>query len=378
MTAVETRYTRFSEPLLLECGEKLPEFTVAYECYGELNADRSNAMLVCHGLTADAHAAGKHKPDDDKAGWWDSMIGSGRTLDTDRYCVICSNVLGGCGGSTGPSSVAPGTGRPYGSRFPVVTIADMVDAQARLVRHLGIQRLDTVAGGCAGGFQTLEWARRYPELVARAVVIGATPSACAYTIALWYAMRRAIAIDPCWNGGDYSESSPPNEGLGLAAIMGLLIWMTGDTMQSKFGRQLAGGGRYTYSFANDFAMEAFLDHIGRSAAGKLDANSLLYLMRAMTYFDLAHGYESLAVALRPVEAETLLVSYRTDWRYPPSEVDTIRAALQANGVYVEHAVLESTQGHGAFLREPEGLDRVMRPFLSRPVAATGARAAGAP
>lgn len=364
---VETQSARMRSQLQLECGDELPEFTLAYECYGTPNRDRTNAILVCHGLTADAHAGGKHHHTDAKAGWWDAVIGPARMLDTDRYFVICSNVLGGCGGSTGPSSIDPRTGRPYAMSFPVLTIRDMVQAQRQLLDHLGISRLHAAIGGCMGGFQVLEWARRYPNAVDRAVVIGATPSTSAYTIALWHILGRAITADPQWNEGNYYDSAPPKVGFGLSTALGLLIWMGHDKMASKFGRVLATGSDYSYTFNPDFAVEAFFRDIEASASNRFDANSLLYLMRSMTYFDLTKGFNNLNEALAAVCADVLLVSYSSDWRYPPDAIESMRAALTENNSNAEHVVLESNFGHGAFILDPINLIPVVREFLFRPI-----------
>ena len=362
---VNTQFARMRS-LQLECGKEISDFTLAYECYGKPNSDRTNAILVCHGLTADAHAAGKHHDTDARAGWWDAVIGPGRMLDTDRYFVICSNVLGGCGGSTGPSSIDQSTGRPYAMSFPVLTIWDMVQAQRQLLDHLGISRLYAAIGGCMGGFQVLEWARRYPDAVDRAVVIGATPSCSAYTIALWHILRRTITADPQWNEGNYYDNAPPKTGLGLSTALGLLIWMGHDKLASRFGRLLANGNNYSYSFDNDFAAEAFFANIEASASTRFDANSLLYLMRTMTYFDLTNGFSNLTEALAAVRANVLLVSYLSDWRYPPEAIEPMRAALNANNIPAEHTILESDFGHGAFLLDPASLIPVVQEFLSRP------------
>lgn len=358
----------FEDPLTLAGGEELPELDIAYETYGRRSPDAGNVILVCHGLTADSHAAGRYSADDAKPGWWDAAIGPGKTIDTDRHFVVCSNVLGGCGGSTGPATPDPRTGRPYGTSFPVVTIADMVEAQRRLLESLGIRKLDAVVGGCMGGFQALEWVRRYPRRVRRAVVIGATAATSAHTLALWRLLRRAIMSDPDWNQGDYYESKGPGRGLGLAMTFGLLIWMGRDRLQSRFERRLADRDDFSYSFDADFAVESFFESVEASADHRFDANSLLYLTRAMDYFDLARGYPSLQEALKSVLAEVLLVSYEQDWRYPPAEMESLRAALAANGVSVEHVTLTSDFGHGAFLYDAASLSPTVDRFLNRPMA----------
>jgi homoserine O-acetyltransferase len=356
----------FSAPLELTSGATLPEFTIAYESYGRLNADASNAILVCHGLTGDAHAAGRRNAADPKPGWWDAVIGPGRMLDTGEYFVVCSNVLGGCDGSTGPASIDPGSGRPYGASFPVLTIADMVAAQRRLIDDLGISRLHAVIGGCMGGFQVYEWARTYPERVGRAIAISATAQTSAHTLALWRVLRNAIVDDPSYNGGDYYRSGAPLAGMARGMAMATLIWMDRAMWEDKFGRALADREAYSYSLATDFAAERFLEQVEASVSARFDPNSLLFLTRAMDYFDLERGYPDLSAALAAVSCEVLLISYRRDWRYPPADVDLVRRALTANGGDVEHCILNSRVGHGAFIYDPASLVPVVQRFLTTP------------
>lgn len=353
----------FNEPLALQSGQWLNGFHLAYETYGTLNSSRSNAVLVCHGLTADAHAAGFRADGDARYGWWDAAIGPGKALDTDRLFVVCSNVIGGCGGSTGPASIMPETGRPYGLRFPVVTIADMVDAQARLADHLGIDRFQAIIGGCMGGFQVMEWMTMYPDRLSDAVIISATPRTTTHNLGLWEVFRQAIMRDPQFNGGDYYDGEGPMSGFGLAQMFGMMVWMSRDVMEERFGLKLVEGADLSFSFEPEFAFQAFLHKIGANAGRRFDANSLLYLTRAMDYFDLARGHASLAEAFRKTTARTLLLSYASDWRYPPSEMDEIRLALEDNGLQVSHRTLESSFGHGAFVFDSEGAAEVIRSFL---------------
>jgi homoserine O-acetyltransferase len=248
-------------------------------------------------------------------------------------------------------------------RFPIVTVADMVRAQRRLLDHLGIESLQAVIGGCLGGMQAMEWGRLYPDDVDRLVVIGATAATSAHTLGLWHTVRRCITDDPNWNGGDYYDGSPPRKGLGLAMMMAMLLWMGRDGFAHRFGRRLTGD-EISYGFEADFEAERFLDGVAESAGAKFDPNSLLYLTRAMDYFDLTGGKVTLEQALSPVRASTLLVSYRSDWRYPPEEMEPIRGALAANGVSARHCILDSSFGHGAFLHDPGGLVPLVRGFLA--------------
>ena len=352
------------KPLALTSGSVLPGGCIAYEAYGTLNEARSNAILICHALTADAHAAGRHAPEEARPGWWDAMIGPGRPFDTDRFYVLCSNVIGGCGGSTGPSSLHPEDGRPYALRFPVVTISDMVRAQSLLADHLGIETFYAVAGGCMGGFQVLEWMSAWPGRLQRALAIGATPRTSPYTMALWHVIREAIRLDPDFCGGDYDATGRfPRAGMTLGTSIGMLLRMSAEMMEKKFGRRLTHAGEPRYSLEAEFEVEAFFRRIGQSGADRFDANSLLYLTRAMDYFDLTAGGKSLREALGGFRGKTLLVSYRSDWRYPPNQVDEIRAALEENGAPCTHRILESDFGHGAFIYDNAGTGEAAREFL---------------
>lgn len=351
-----------SERLLLESGRVLDGFEIAYETYGSLNRYKDNAILICHGLTADAHVAGRHAIEDSRPGWWDSAVGPGRVFDTERYFVICSNVLGGCGGSTGPSSRDPERGVPYGLRFPVLTVRDMVQAQAGLADRLGIKRFHTVVGGCFGGFQVLEWMNAFPERVMNTIVISSAHRTSTHNLGLWEVVRQAIMRDPNFNGGDYYGRELPISGMGLAQMFGMMIWMSPEIMQTRFGLSFVDDKEPSYSLKPDFAFQAFLHKVGRHAADRFDPNSLLYLTKASDYFDLSRGRESLAEAFAGCRCRTLLVSYRSDWRYPPEEMELIRMAMADNGLPVEHHVMNSDFGHGAFMYDSRGVLRCISEF----------------
>jgi homoserine O-acetyltransferase len=358
-----TAVARFDEPLALEGGASLPSFEIAYETYGDLDANGGNAILVCHGLTADQRVAAAD-PSDRKPGWWQSAVGPGAALDTDRYFVVSANVLGGFGGTSAPASIDPQTGRPYGLRFPIVTIGDMVQAQAKLAGRLGIDRFHAVVGGCMGGFLTLEWMVRFPDRVRNAIVISATARTSTHNVALWEVMREAIRRDPNWRNGDYYDGEPPRSGLALLAMFGALYWMDRATLAQRFGLRRIAGQEPTFSFAPEFEIEAFLHRIGGNVSDRLDANALLYLTRAIDYFDLTRGKQSLSQALAGARARTLLVSYRADWRYPSEEMEEINQALRAHGLSCRHVTLDSPFGHGGFLYDFSSLDPVIREFLA--------------
>ncbi|HYJ78474.1 MAG TPA: homoserine O-acetyltransferase, partial [Longimicrobiaceae bacterium] len=363
-TLVLPQAARFHEPLPLDCGRTLDEYTLVYETYGTLSPARDNAILVCHPLTKDGHLAGRHAPGDPRPGWWDAAVGPGRLLDTGRWFVVSSAVLGGSGGSTGPASTDPATGAPYGMRFPVVTVGDMVRAQKRLADRLGIERFSAVMGGCFGGEQALEWAVRYPDAVANAVVVSATAATSAHSVAIFNVMRRLIRRDPDWNGGDYYGGNFPLRGLSDALVAAVPLWMSREAMEARFGRRLAEGARdYGYSLDSEFAVEEYLDGVGGRPDRRIDANALLYLTRAVEYFDLGRGAGGVEAALARVRARMLFVSYRGDWRYPHDEVDSMRQALERLGRDARHVVLDHPLGHGAFVHDPAGLVPAVQEFL---------------
>ncbi|MET7775721.1 homoserine O-acetyltransferase [Streptomyces mirabilis] len=360
---VRATNTRFDTPLELTSGRVLPGFGLSYETYGRLDQDGANAVLVCHSLTKGAHAAGRRTAKDARPGWWDAAIGPGRMLDTDRYFVICSDVLAG-GESTGPASTDPATGRPYGAAFPVVTIEDMVNAQRRLMERLGVVQLHAVIGGCFGGQQALQWAISHPDAVRSAVVIGTGPDTSAHTIAIFSVLRHLIRSDPHFNDGDYYAGPRPVRGLASALVAAVPLWMSRDAMGQRFARRTVGGQSPRYTLRAEFAVEAFLDNIANQPRPAIDPNALLYLMRAEEYFDLPGRYGSLGTALKPVTARTLFVSYRSDWRYPPEETDLMHQVLLRQGTSSRHAVLDSALGHGGFLYEVEALAHEVTPFLA--------------
>lgn len=358
---VEPRVGRFEEPLELDCGKTLDEFEIAYEVYGELG--RSPVIWLCHGLSGTAHAAGSYASDNNKSGWWEQAIGPGRMLDTERFCVVCSNILGGAGGSSGPASRNPRTGHPYALDFPVVTVADMVRAQVRLADRLEISRLHSVIGGCLGGSQALTWGQLFPERVASVVSIGATAATSAHSLAFFEVIRQAIRRDPLWAGGNYYSQGQPSDGLTLSGLIGMLFWMSPEAMEQRFGRKHPMR-EPQYTLEPEFEMQLFLQRIADGVERRFDPNALLYTTRAMDYFDLQKGYESLAGALQDYSARTLLVSYRSDWRYPPGKVDELAKALQQVGVETRHETLESVFGHGAYLYDVQTLAPLVSEFLS--------------
>jgi homoserine O-acetyltransferase len=369
-TAAVRRIEAFEEPLPLDSGAVLPRFDIAYELYGELDEERDNAILVCHGLTTGAHAAGEASGDQ-PAGWWNALIGPGKPLDTERYGILCANVIGGCDGSTGPASVAPESGRPYGLSFPLVTFGDSVCAHARLADRLGIDRFQAALGGCVGGFQAMEWMARYPQRLDAAIVISATPRTTAHNLALWEVMRQAIMRDPQFHDGDYYDREGPLTGLGLASMVGMLVWMSRDVMSEKFGLRLLDGDEPRYTHEAEFELQAFMRGIADNADNRFDANSLIYLTKAMDYFDLTRGRSDLAEVFSGWQGRTLLISYASDWRYPAAEMDEIRVALEQAGAPVEHRTLDSDFGHGAFVYDTEGAVEEIRRFLAAAPALAG-------
>ncbi len=353
-----------SEGFELECGRRLPHITLAYETYGQLNETRDNAILILHALSGDAHVAGIHSPEDRKAGWWEVMVGPGKAYDTNRYFIICSNVLGGCKGSTGPSSIDPETGRPYGLRFPLVTIGDMVRAQRLLIDHLGIRRLLTVTGGSMGGMQALEWAVRYPDRVASVHAIATAARLSAQAIAFDAVGRQAILADPDWRQGDYYGHSTPKAGLAIARMIGHITYLSAERMREKFGRRLQDRRDLGYDLGIDFQVESYLNYQGSAFVQRFDANSYLYLTKACDYYDLAAGYHSLVEAMAGVQAEFLVVSFTSDWLFPTEQSLEIVRALQANGVPVTFLEIESNYGHDAFLLPNDELADAVRSFLA--------------
>ncbi len=362
---VETKSVELCpEGLQLESGVSLAPITIAYETYGKLNEDRDNAIMVCHALSGGAHAAGWHQGDK-KPGWWDVMVGPGKGLDTDRYFVVCSNVLGGCYGSTGPASISPLTGSPYGLRFPLVTIRDMVTVQRHLLNFLGVRSLLTVTGGSMGGMQALQWAVSYPELVRSVIAIATTHRHSAQQIAFNEVARQAVMSDPAWNHGDYYETEGPRLGLAVARMVGHITYLSDLGMEQKFGRRLRNRERFGYDFSLDFEVESYLRHQGQSFVERFDANSLLYITKALDYFDIANGQGSLSKAFRETRASFLLLAFTSDWLYPPHQLKEVAQAIRRLGKDATYCEIKSDYGHDAFLLEHQVQAPMIRSFLER-------------
>ncbi len=358
----ETQTVRFPE-LSLDSGETLRGLEVAYEAYGKLNERRSNAILILHAFTGDAHAAGVDH--EGKTGWWDNMIGPGKAFDTEHYYVLCANVLGGCRGTTGPASTNPATGQPYGMSFPVITIGDMVRLQHMLVQSLGIRRLLAVTGGSMGGMQALEWAVSFPDAVFASIPIAATARSSAQQIAFNEVGRQAIAADPDFRGGDYYAGNPPARGLAVARMVGHITYMSDESMREKFGRRLRGREEFSFGFDVDFEVESYLRYRGSQFVGRFDANSYLYITKAMDYFDLTAGYPSLAASLERARCRFLVISFTSDWLYPSYQSLEIVNALRGRNHDVTYCELTSNYGHDAFLVDVGEQTGILRGFLAR-------------
>ena len=343
------------QPLTLDSGGALAPVTIAYQTLGELNRDRSNAILVCHALTGDQYLAGKN-PATGRPGWWETMVGPGKTLDTNRYFVICSNVLGGCMGTTGPKDIDPSTSEPFGLNFPVITIADMVRAQKRLIDSLSIEQLFCVTGGSMGGMQVLQWAANYPEAVYVAAPIATAARHSAQNIGFHEVGRQAIMADPDWHGGNYyAHKVVPQRGLAVARMAAHITYLSEAALQNKFDRNLQDRAEVSFGFDADFQVESYLRHQGSTFVDRFDANSYLYITRAMDYFDMAAEYGGvLANAFRTTSTEFCIVSFTSDWLYPTAENKAIVRALNAAAARVSFVEVESDKGHDAFLLdEPE-------------------------
>lgn len=370
---VELQYASF-DSLPLDSGLTLAPFTIAYETYGRLSEKRDNAILILHALSGDAHAAGYY-PGDKRPGWWETMIGPGKGFDTDRYFVICSNVIGGCKGSTGPSSINPATGREYGLQFPVVTVADMVRAQKQLVEHLGIERLLAVCGGSMGGMQALEWVVSYPEAVCCCIAIAATPKHSPMQIAFNEVGRQAIMGDPNWNGGDYYQGDPPDAGLAVARMIGHITYLSDQSMHERFGRRLRNKETVGYDFTLDFEVESYLRHQGEMFTRRFDANTYLYITKALDYFDLSAGKGVLVETFRDLPADTrfLIIAFSSDWLYPPYQSKEIVHALRGNGLDCSYLEMHSSFGHDSFLLENKDMARVVWHFIDSTARLRGVR-----
>ncbi len=360
------------EPLTLDCGQSLAPYVQAYQTYGELDAGKSNAVLVCHALTGDQHVANEH-PITGKPGWWATMVGPGRPIDTNRFFVICPNILGGCMGSTGPASRNPETGEVYGLDFPVITVGDMVDAQVRLIDRLGIDQLFCVIGGSMGGMQVLEWAARHKERVFSAVPVASAARHTSQNIAFHEVGRQAVMADPEWQGGKYLEKGKvPRRGLAVARMAAHITYLSEQALHLKFGRNLQDRTARSFSFSADFQVESYLRHQGISFVDRFDANSYLYITRAMDYFDLAaeHG-AVLANAFKGTRTRFCVVSFTSDWLYPTRESKEIVSALNAVAADVSFVEIESDKGHDAFLLDEPELFATIRGFIGSAAARRG-------
>jgi homoserine O-acetyltransferase len=362
---VEAQRAAFDEPLALSSGATLPAFELMYETYGKLNADKSNAILVCHALNASHHVAGVYAGKPDSEGWWDNMIGPGKPVDTDRFFVVGVNNLGSCFGSTGPMSINPATGKPWGSDFPIVTVEDWVDGQARLADYLGIERFAAVMGGSLGGMQALAWATRYPQRIANALCIAAAPNLSAQNIAFNEVARAAIMTDPEFHDGHfYAYGVKPVRGLRVARMIGHITYISDEQMGEKFGRQLREGIKY--SFDPEFEIESYLRYQGEKFSEYFDANTYLRITKALDYFDPARATGGdLARALAPARARFLVISFTTDWRFSPARAREIVKALVDNRRDVSYAEIVAPFGHDAFLLDTPQYHAVVRTYLSR-------------
>jgi homoserine O-acetyltransferase len=364
-------------PLSLDSGETLSPLTIAWKTFGKLNAERSNAFLLCHALTGDQYAAGTH-PVTAKPGWWSSMAGPGLPIDTNRFFVICANVIGGCMGSSGPHETNPATGTPYGLSFPVITVRDMVRAQAMLLDHLKIESLFCIAGGSMGGMQVLQWAASYPKRVFAALPIATAARHSAQNIAFHEVGRQAIMADPEWNGGDYiAMGTNPRKGLAVARMAAHITYLSEAALHRKFGRNLQNRAALSYRFDADFQVESYLRHQGLTFVDRFDANSYLYITRAMDYFDLAADYgDVLANAFRNTKTRFCVVSFTSDWLFPTAEAKKIVHALNAAGANVSFVEFETDKGHDAFLLDEPEMFETLRGFIDAAALARGLPAKG--
>lgn len=347
---IETKIIHFSAALILECKKTLPEYDIAYETYGQLNADANNAILICHALSGDQHAAGYHSMEDKKPGWWDSAIGPGKSIDTNHFFVVCINNLGGCQGSSGPNTINPATGKYWGPDFPIVTVRDWVLCQYRFMKTLNIDHWCAVIGGSLGGMQVLQWTIDYPDLLKHAIVIAAAPKLSAQNIAFNEVARQSIMSDTDFCEGHYLEKNTvPRRGLMLARMLGHITYLSDDAMREKFGRELREG-KLNFGFDVDFQVESYLRYQGRSFVDRFDANTYLLMTKALDYFDPARDYDDdLASVLKPTNAKFLVISFTSDWRFAPERSrEIVKALLQAEK-QVSYIEIESKQGHDAFL-----------------------------
>ena len=362
---VAAQTAHFEQALTLKSGAVLPQFDLVYETYGKLNADQSNAVLICHALSGTHHVAGKYSADDKYPGWWDNLIGPGKPLDTNKFFVIGVNNLGGCHGSTGPSSINPANGQPWGAQFPVLTVEDWVASQAMLADYLGIKQLAAVVGGSLGGMQALQWTLAYPKRVRHALVIASAPNLTAQNMAFNEVARQAIITDPEFHGGDYyAHGVVPRRGLRIARMLGHITYLSDDAMGAKFGRKLKDG--IHYSFDAEFEMESYLRYQGDKFAGEFDANTYLRMTRALDYYDPALAFDNdLSAALKTVQASFLVVSFTSDWRFSPARSREIVKALLDNERTVSYAEVTAAHGHDAFLMPDAHYHAILRAYLNK-------------
>lgn len=352
-------------PIQLKSGAVLANYSLVYETYGQLNAQRSNAVLICHALSGNHHVAGFHSDQDKKPGWWDNIVGPGKPIDTDHFFVIGLNNLGGCHGSTGPCSINPETNQPYGAKFPVVTVEDWVATQATLADRLGVEQFAAILGGSLGGMQALQWTITFPERVRHALVIAAASKLTAQNIAFNDVARQAILTDPEFFGGDfYAHQTTPKRGLSLARMLGHITYLSDDVMGNKFGRLLRSGA-LNFGYDVEFEIESYLRYQGEKFAESFDANTYLLMTKALDYFDPAHTYGgNLSVALKPAKADFLVISFTTDWRFAPERSREIVKALLDNERHVSYAEIQSNQGHDAFLMEDAHYHSIIRAYMN--------------
>jgi homoserine O-acetyltransferase len=364
---VETKYFTFGsnyDGLILSTGKKLLPVTIAYETYGTLNSEKNNAILINHALSGSAHAAGYHSVNDTNSGWWDLYIGPNKAFDTNTYFIICSNVIGGCSGSTGPASINPATGKHYGPDFPMITISDMVNAQYELIKHLGIKKLLSVSGGSMGGMQALQWTLSYPEMVNSCIAIATSASLSAQGIAFNEVARQAIFNDPSWNGGRYYEYENPRAGLSLARMIGHITYLSEKHMHEKFGRKFQNSGIKDNNLTSEYMVESYLKHQGIKFVERFDANSYIYITRAIDHFDIREDYGgSLISAFENVMSNYLIISFTTDWLYPSSNAKDIVKALRVNGKNVNYTDIVTDNGHDAFLLPNDIMGKNISNFL---------------
>ncbi|GAB4529745.1 MAG: homoserine O-acetyltransferase [Anaerolineae bacterium] len=365
---VDRQLVHFDETLSLNSGGGLAGFTLAYETYGTLNADKSNAILICHALSGDSHVAGYYTDDpEEKPGWWDEAVGPGKMFDTNRFFVICSNVIGGCRGSSGPSSTGP-DGKPYALRFPIVTIGDMVAAQRRLIDILGIDKLFAVGGGSMGGMQALQWAVDYPDRVNSVLFIASTPRSSTQNIAFNEIGRQAIYADPAWNKGNYyDQREKPDAGLAVARMIGHITYMSEQSLESKFGRSLQGHDKLAYTFETEFTVESYLRYQGYKFTERFDANSYLYITKALDYYDVAQGYGTIYDALRRTDPKCtfLVVSFTSDWLYTDKQARELVDPLRRLKREVEYHRIKASFGHDSFLVEVETMTELVGGYLTK-------------